>query len=35
MPDGLDIEEYMDWFILAGFAYTGDSAGKNHYLYHG
>ena len=31
-PNGIDIAEFMDWFILSGFAYTGDSAGKNHYL---
>jgi spore coat protein CotH len=34
MPNGIDIAEFMDWYILVGYAAAGDSAGKNSYLYH-
>ena len=31
----IDIEEFMDWLILVSYSFSGDSAGKNSYLYHG
>lgn len=32
--DWIDLEEFMDWFLLVHFSLAGDSAAKNAYLYH-
>jgi spore coat protein H len=33
--DLIDIEEFMDWYILVAYTLAEDSAGKNSYLYNG
>jgi len=32
-PEWLDLQEFMDWFLLVHYSESADSAGKNSYLY--